>query len=147
VTAADERRGAGIHEAGRAVVAWALELKVRRIAIGVGGDLPAGETDIEEKQSMSLIDRIALSTAGGMAQHTFKAPNGISTVSVMDKIRDLIGERDEIVRSELRQIGFEKSYELLSRHRDKVARLADALSDRLVLTQPEIAALLEDRSS
>jgi ATP-dependent Zn protease len=65
----------------------------------------------------------------------------------MDKIRDLMGERDEIVRSELRQIGFEKSYELLSRHRDQVTRLADALSDRLVLTQPEIAALLEDRSS
>lgn len=74
VKPADERRGAAIHEAGQAVVAWALGLKVRRMAIGVGGDLTAGEADIEEKRSMSLVDRIALCAAGGMAQHTFKAP-------------------------------------------------------------------------
>lgn len=54
----------------------------------------------------------------------------------MDKIRDLMGERDDVVGSGLRQLGFEKSHELLYRHRDKVTRLADALAARLVLAEP-----------
>jgi hypothetical protein len=87
-----------------------------------------------------------LFAAGGMAQHTFKAlTNKMPARTDMDKIGDLMAGRDPMVESGLRQIGFEKSYELLRRHRDKVTRLADALAARLVLTEPEIAALLEDR--
>jgi ATP-dependent Zn protease len=71
VSPADERRGAAIHEAGHAVVAWALGLRVRRLEIAIAGDMSAGEVDIEEKQSMSLVDRIALCAAGGDAQDLF----------------------------------------------------------------------------
>jgi hypothetical protein len=131
MTPADERRETAIHEAGHAVVAWALGLKVRRMAIAVGGDLTAGEAGIEEKQSMSLVDRIALCAAGGMAQHTFKAlTNKMPALSDMGKIGDLIAGRDLLIGSGLRQIGFKKSYELLHGHRDKVTRLADALARR-----------------
>jgi hypothetical protein len=131
-----ERRGAAIHEAGHAVVAWALGLRVHRVAIAIAGDVTAGEADIEEKRSMSLVDRIALCAAGGDAQDLFDAPtNEICTISDMIKIYDLIGGYNEPVGSGLRQIAFGKSRELLERHRDKVGRLAETLADRLELTE------------
>jgi hypothetical protein len=143
VTPPDERQGAAIHEAGHAVVAWALGLRVHRVVIAIAGDVTAGEADIEEKRSMSLVDRIALCAAGGDAQELFDAPTtGMCTISDMIKIYDLIGGYNEAVGFGLRQIGFRKSRELLERHRDKVARVAEALTDRLELTEIELAALL-----
>ena len=142
--AADERRGTAIYEAGRAVVAWGIGLKVRRIAIAEVGNLAISETDIEEKQSMSLVDKIALCAAGAMAEHTFKAPaNGNSASSDMNRIRDLLDGREPLVVSVLRDIGFQKAHDLLYRHQKLVTGLADALAARDVLTEPEILALLE----
>jgi ATP-dependent Zn protease len=103
-------RGTAYHEAGHAGVAWALGLSVHRMVIGIAGDLTAGEADIEEKRSMSLVDRIAICSAGGDAQELFDAPtNDICAISDMGKIYDLIGEYNEPVGSSLRQIGFQKS--------------------------------------
>lgn len=140
---ADERQGAATHEAGHAVVAWALGLRVLRIVIVIAGDMTVGEADIEQKQSMSLIDRIALCAAGGEAQEMFDVEtNDFCAISDMVKIYDLIGGYDEAVGLDLRQIGFQKSRELLERHRDKVKRLAEALAARLELTETEIAILM-----
>jgi ATP-dependent Zn protease len=44
----------------------------------------------------------------------------------------------------LRQIGFQKSREILKQHRDKVERLAQALVERMELTEAEIDALLSE---
>jgi hypothetical protein len=113
------------------------------LEIAIAGDMSAGEVDIEEKQSMSLVDRIALCAAGGDAQDLFEAPtNDLSGLSDMGKVYELMEGRDQQVGSGLRQIGFQKSRELLQRHRDKVARLAEALAVRLELTESEIADLL-----
>src|SRR5215217_4354439 len=80
VIPADERRGAVIHESGHAVVAWALGLRVHLAQIGIRSDLAAGMANFDEKPSMSLVDRIALCAAGGIAEHAFNAPtNGIAT--------------------------------------------------------------------
>jgi hypothetical protein len=38
----ESRRGAAFHEAGHAVVAWALKLPVRRLVIGIDGDPSKG---------------------------------------------------------------------------------------------------------
>jgi ATP-dependent Zn protease len=139
----DDLRSAAYHEAGHAIVAWALGLRVHRIMIGIAGDLTAGEADIEEKRSMSLVDRIAICSAGVDAQELFDAPtNDICAISDMGKIYDLIGEYNEQVGSCLRQIGFQKSREILKQHRDKVARVAQALVERMELTKAEIDALL-----
>ena len=140
-----DRWGAAYHEAGHAVVAWALGLRVHRMVIGIAGDLTAGEADIEEKGSISLVDRIAICSAGGDAQELFDAPtNDICTISDMGKIYDLIGDFNEPAGSCLRQIGFQKSREILKQHRDMVARLAQALVERMELTEAEINALLSE---
>ncbi len=62
----------------------------------------------------------------------------------MGKIYDLTGKFDEPVGSCLRQIGFQKSREILQQHRDKVARLAHALVERMELTEAEIDVLLSE---
>jgi ATP-dependent Zn protease len=145
VTPADERRGAAIHEAGHAVVAWALGLRVHWVQIGIPSDLAAGVANFDEKPSTSLIDRIALCAAGGIAERAFNAPtNGIATRDDVRKILDLLTGREELVVSGLRDIGYAKSYELLGRHRDKVTALAAALADRSALSETEIAAILGD---
>jgi hypothetical protein len=98
VSPVDKRRGAAIHEAGHGVVALALGLKVSRMVIGIAGDLTAGEADIEETRTISLVDRIALCAAGGEAQELFDAPtNEICAISDMIKIYDLIGGYNEAV--------------------------------------------------
>src|SRR5450631_2064977 len=90
LTPEDERRGAAIHEAGHAVVAWALGLRVFRLVIAIDGDITAGKADIEQNRSSSLVDRIALCAAGGDAQELFDAPtNDICAISDMIKIYDL----------------------------------------------------------
>lgn len=143
MTPEEERRGAAIHEAGHAVVAWALGLNVGRVAIGINGDPSAGAAEIEEKRSMSLIDRIALCAAGGIAQDLLKAPtNDLSELADMAKINVLMDGRTERVAKGLREIGYDKAHELLDRHQDKVIRLADALATRSTVPGPEIAALL-----
>ena len=90
------------------------------------------------------MDRIAICSAGGDAQELFDAPtNDICAISDMGKIYDLIGEYNEPVGLCLRQIGFQKSREILKQHRDKVERLAQALVERMELTEAEIDALFE----
>jgi hypothetical protein len=42
-----DQMGAAYHEAGHAVVAWALGLNVGRLAIAIGGDDAKGSADIE----------------------------------------------------------------------------------------------------
>jgi hypothetical protein len=45
--------------AGHVVVAWALGLKTRRMAIGINGDEAAAAAEIENGPHLPLIDQIA----------------------------------------------------------------------------------------
>ena len=61
---ADHRKSTAIHEAGHAVVAWALGLKLGRIRIAIDGDPTKGGAEIEEDQDhLPLIDRLAICVA------------------------------------------------------------------------------------
>jgi hypothetical protein len=42
-------------------------LQIRRIAIAIDGDDAKGAAEIEQNNSMPLIDRIAICVAGGLA--------------------------------------------------------------------------------
>jgi adenylosuccinate lyase len=48
----------------------------------------------------------------------------------------------EAVGRTLRDLGYEKAHELIERNREKVAAVAEALAERLELSEAEIAALL-----
>jgi len=58
------------------------------------------------------------------------------------QIYELIGHLPEAVGRTLRDLGYEKAHELIERNREKVAAVAEALAQRLELSEAEIAALL-----
>ena len=138
-----DRYGAAVHEAGHAVVAWALGLKTREMAVGINGDGAAGEAEIDEGTHLPLVDRIAIYSAGADAQRMLDAPtNGIVATLDMDEIRKLIDDRAEDEGKVLRYAGTLRSKELLELHRGKVERLAEALAERTELDQVAIEQIL-----
>jgi hypothetical protein len=78
--ASQDRYGAAVHEAGHVVVAWALGLKTRKLAVGIDGDDAAGAAEIEESSHLPTVDQIAICSAGADAQ----LPRGRQFVTLKD---------------------------------------------------------------
>jgi hypothetical protein len=94
--ASQDRYGAAVHEAGHVVVARALGLKTRKMAIGIGGDDAAGEAQIEEGTHLSLVDQIAICSAGAAAQRLLDAPtHEMAAFADMVRIRNLVDDLAE----------------------------------------------------
>ena len=133
--------GAAVHEAGHVVVAWALGLKTRKMA--VDGDEAAGAAEIEEGTHLPLVDQIAICWAGAGAQRLLAAPtNAIAAFADMVRIRDLINDLGEDDGEALRSAGYRRSQELLKKHRATLECLAQALAERTELNQFEIGEIL-----
>jgi hypothetical protein len=132
-----------IHRAGHIIVAHGLGLTITTAAITIYGGIVAGRNGIEETQSMSVPDRLALCSAGSMAQELFNAP-AIDDCASEDarQIHELIGHLPEAVGRTLRDIGYRKAHEFIERDREKITAVAEALAQRLELSEAEIAALL-----
>ena len=133
--------GAAVHEAGHVIVAWALGLKTRKMAVGIDGDDAAGAAEIEESSHLPLVDQIAICSAGADAQRMFNAPtHDVAAFSDMVKIHNLV---DDLAEDEaLRYAGYRRSNELLELHRAKVERLAQALAESAELDQAAIEQIL-----
>src|SRR5256885_2180453 len=104
MSANQDRLGAAYHEAGHAVVAWALGLPVGRIAINDDGP-PAGTTEIGSTEHLPATDRLAVCLAGVEAQHLFACPThehaGFSDYA---KVLDIIGEAGVFVSGTCEQV-------------------------------------------
>src|SRR5262245_11759854 len=125
-----DRFGAAVHEAGHAVVAWALGLVVGELAIGIKGDDTAGTSEIGDSGHLPLVDQIAICLAGLEAQEMFECPpHNLAGMSDLGKIVELI-ENGRISGDEsrrLREAGATRARNLLSVNREQVVRLAEAL--------------------
>jgi ATP-dependent Zn protease len=138
-----DRYGAAVHEAGHVVVAWALDVKARRMAIGINGDDAAGEADIDYNTHLPMVNQIAIFAAGADAQGMLDAPtNAIAATMDMNKIRKLVEDCPDDEGEALRYAGYRRSKELLERYRTQVERLAKALAERSELDQVAIEQLL-----
>jgi ATP-dependent Zn protease len=138
-----DQMGAAYHEAGHAVVAWALRMKVGRLAIAIGGDDAKGSADIAHDHDTPMIDRIAMCVAGVDAQALFEAPtHEYAGMGDFGKVYQLLEGFDEIAGLDLRRAGYQKARELLTMHKDKVVLLAKALMDRGEIDQDAVADLL-----
>jgi len=141
--ASQDSFGAAVHEAGHAIVAWALGLKTRRMVAGIGGDDAAGEADIDDGAHLPLADQIAICSAGADAQRLLGAPtNEIAAFDDMVRIRDLIDDLAEDEGEALRYAGYRRSQKLLKMHRATLECLAQALAERTELNQFEIGEIL-----
>src|SRR5467141_1972277 len=138
-----DRYSAAVHEAGHVVVAWALELKTRKMVVGIDGDDTAGAAEIEESPHLLLVDQIAICSVGADARRMFDAPtHEVAAFSDMVKIANLVDDFAEDEGEALRYAGYRRSKELLELHRAKVDRLAQALAERAELDQAAIEQIL-----
>jgi ATP-dependent Zn protease len=143
----DYRIGAAIHEAGHAVVAWALGLPVGRMAIAIGGDDAKGTTEIANAERLSLVDQLAVCAAGMEAQELFKAPtHSLAAAADFGMMVELLDEQDDDTDVGLRLAGHEKARSLLKGHMDLVQHIATALVAQQTLTEEEVSKLLGDLS-
>ncbi len=121
--------GMAFHEAGHAVVAWALnvavgDIHVRKVGEGDGG------TQIGCADALPFIDRLALCFAGIQAETVFDVPQppgmGDGDICVVLNLLKGLPDRHGKV---LRDKGRDRARDLLLEHRDRVIRLAERLND------------------
>jgi ATP-dependent Zn protease len=140
---ASQEYGAAVHEAGHAIVAWALGLKTIRMAVGIEGDKAAGAAEIEDGTHLPLVDQIAICSAGADAQRLLDAPtNETAAFGDMVRIMNLVEDLAEDEGEALRYAGYRRSQELLEMHRASLECLAQALAERTELNQVEIDEIL-----
>jgi ATP-dependent Zn protease len=116
------------HEAGHAVVAWALGLYVGTIEVREDA---GGGADIGPADHLSLVDQIAICSAGYAAERLFGVENH-ERASATDhaKIARLLeahGVSEEERGPALRDEGHERACAFLLPHKDKMRTLADLL--------------------
>ena len=136
-----DRVGAAYHEAGHAVVAWALGLPVGDIAIAVGGDDAAGRSNIGVADRLSIRDQIAVCVAGLVAQEIFNVPTH-DHAGLADYGR-AIGILDEMPEHKQREViddAHKRAREIILANRARVARVARHLIAKGNITGGEFAS-------
>ncbi len=133
IHADDYLRGMAFHEAGHAVVAWSLNLRVESIYIR---EIDAGDsaTNTEPPDHLCLMDQLATLAAGVEAERAFKSPLP-EHAGARDRLMaiNLILEHHEGLASDEMQLhlaaGHARARELLLEHRDRVIRVAEHLRE------------------
>ncbi|MBR0797977.1 hypothetical protein JQ615_21540 [Bradyrhizobium jicamae] len=130
----DALRSVAYHEAGHAVVALALGLKVARVEI-----FPedySGGADAENSDHLPLVDRIAICVAGMNAAEMFEALPSHELADtgdhrmVLELLEDL-EETDATMAFDMRQKGHQRADELLKAHTNSVEDIAARLLAQL----------------
>lgn len=123
----DGLRSVAYHEAGHAVVALALGLKVARVEI-FHEDFSGG-TDVESAYHLSIEDRIAICVAGMAAAKMFNAPPSHELANMGDHglVIELLYDIDEASGDELRDKGHQRAWDLLRAHARAVEDIAAQL--------------------
>src|SRR5215813_11278691 len=142
-----DRQGTAHHEAGHAVVAWALGQPVGPMVVGIGGDETKGKADIESNQDhLSKIDRLAICLAGLEAQDVFEChTNPRTSQSDLVKACEIIGwDAPEGQKRQMLDAGYRRARELILLHRDKLVRLAEHLYRTGTVQPDEVTELMKD---
>ena len=136
------RRSAAIHEAGHAVVAWALGLRVRKLGIGEEGK---GKSCIEDSQHLPILEQIAVAAAGMEAVDLLRAPTwGQAGMSDALKIMELLEPYpDEQERHRMEEDGHKRALEILTDRRALLSDLGEALARTGLLGETALAAFAQ----
>ena len=129
----DYLRGLAFHEAGHAVVAWSLNLRVETIYIREIGAGSSG-TKTAQPDHLPLIDQLATLAAGVEAEREFKSPLP-EHAGDRDRLMAIIlirahheGLASDEIQSHL-AAGRALARELLVEHSERVIRVAEHLRD------------------
>jgi ATP-dependent Zn protease len=138
------RFGTAIHEAGHAIVMWALGLTVGTIEIGIDGDDTRGKADLSTSdEHFPLIDRIAICYAGIEAQYVFDCPTHEGAgYGDHGKVVELLDGIPEPRAYQMREAGYARAHALILTHKAKLLRLAERLVHDGKVTADEFAMLI-----
>ena len=122
-------RGTAYHEAGHAVVAWALGLPVMTICVRIGD--AGGGTEVGPADHLSLIEQVAVCSAGSAAEEVFEC-SAHELASFNDHVTVLkLIETNGVSEAEygptLRDEGYNCARAYLESHKSKVVKLAARL--------------------
>jgi ATP-dependent Zn protease len=122
----DGLRGVAYHEAGHAVVALALDLRVARVEIFHENN--SGETDSENADHLPIEHRIAICVAGIQANKMFKVPiHGRAAFLDRYSVRELISDMAKTAGDVLCDKGHQRARDLLKAHAHSVHDIAERL--------------------
>ncbi len=122
----DGLRGVAYHEAGHAVVARALGLRVARVEIFAEDN--SGGTDIADAGDLPLVDQIAVCLAGANANHMFNAPShDLADFGDHVRVSNLVEGLTEAKGDALRDKGHQRAWDLLGAHASSVENIAAQL--------------------
>jgi hypothetical protein len=132
------------HEAGHAVVAWALGLRVG--AVHVRDEDAGGGADVEPADHLNLVDQIAICSAGYAAEQVFGVKNhDLASSTDHAKIVDLLqahGVSEEDRGAALRDEAHNRARVLLEQYRHKVIRLAQRLFETGSVSEAEFLTFI-----
>jgi Peptidase M50B-like len=119
-------RGTAFHEAGHAVVAWSLGLKVRDIHIS--DDDASGGAKIECPAKLPFIEQLAICIAGYAAEKVFGCPaHENAAAEDRQMVLGLLKGIPEDQAVSLRDEGYNCARNRLETHTDKVLKLVERL--------------------
>ena len=110
----EQLRSTAYHEAGHAIVGWALKLQIHRLRIGIQGDAGKGAADMERNEALSLVDRIAICYGGIAAQAMLQL-----------ETHELAGMMDGIELATLAKARFPDLHVIVTSGAPRVRRLPD----------------------
>jgi hypothetical protein len=133
------RRVAAVHEAGHAVVAWALKRTVQSLSIGRDGGCV-----VKYDGPVSLIEEIAIRVAGAEATDQLRLPtwelaNSKDDFAVAELLEDC-SDGDEV---HLRVEGLRLARKLLTEHMALLTKLANALELAGAMGTADVAELFK----
>ena len=120
-----------MHEAGHAIVAWALGLKVRELRID---DQGKGLSVIQRHDHLPIVERIAVADGGMQAVEMLKASVWEwAAVGDEAQIIDILDGQPEAEANQLRSQGAAQAFTILNRRIDVLTDLAETLFQSMAL--------------
>ena len=146
------RRRAAFHEAGHAVVAWALGLEVGWVRLLPETENSAGKIDRQTADHLPPEDQIAVLMGSWCSTRMCDVPQIYPAEFDMDEVQTYIVMRrtypdDDEAQEDLRGRGIARAEELVARHAESVVLIAEELERRGELLAGEVARLLTDPDS
>jgi ATP-dependent Zn protease len=129
------------HEAGHAVVAFCLNIKVIAVSIANGPG-----TDAVCTEPVPFMDQLAMCFAGGVAQELCKQPAPYVGATLHDQIMAetlLRGLANKSVREKIRKAARKRALKYLKPNKIKIVRIAEQLAERGRLDETEFLQLME----
>jgi ATP-dependent Zn protease len=143
------RRRAAFHEAGHAIVAWALGLEVGWVRLLPETENSAGKIDRQTADHLPPEDQIAVLMGSWWSTRMCDVPQLYPAEFEMDEVQTFIVVRrthpdDDDAQEDLRDRGIARAQELVMRHAESVVLIAEELERRGELLAGEVARLLTD---